>query len=96
MREPNLDRSAAIALKAILSGEEISSAELRFEQLGFTKAPRHEIGCTGETVRTCLDGLIWSTKNRGKLLARDHEAIGISTMPLENGQLMMMINLAAD
>ena len=96
VREPNLDRSAAIALKAILSGEEISSAELRFEQLGFTKAPRHEIGCTGETVRTCLDGLIWSTKNRGKLLARDHEAIGISTMPLENGQLMMMINLAAD
>ena len=37
-RDPSLDRSAAMALRAALNGESISGAQLRFEQLGFTTA----------------------------------------------------------
>jgi hypothetical protein len=64
--------------------------------LGFTKAPRNEVGCIGDTVRTCLDELIWSAESRGKLLARDHATIGVAIESFEDGRLALMLNLAGD
>lgn len=95
-RDPSLDRSATMALKAALNGEDISSADLRFEQLGFNRTPRHEVGCTGPSVRECLDGLFWSAQSRSHLLDPNHGVMGVAVKQLSNGEVAVMLNLAAE
>ena len=95
-RDPSLDRSAAMSLQASLRGESISSADLRFEQLGFTRTPRAELGCTGGSVRECLDSLYWSAHARSLLLDGSHGVLGVAAAQLQDGQVALMLNLAAE
>jgi hypothetical protein len=95
-RDPSLDRSAAMALKAALNGEPVSNAELRFEQLGFTRLPRNEVGCTGASARECLDGLFWSAQTRGQVLNANHGVMGVAASELPDGQVAIMLNLASE
>ena len=95
-RDPSLDRSAAMALKAALNGKSVSSAQLRFEQLGFTRLPRNEVGCTGGSVRECLDGLYWSAETRGQLFDVNHGVMGVAVSELPDGNIALMLNLASE
>lgn len=95
-RDPSLDRSAAMALQASLRGQSVSSADLRFEQLGFTRTPRNEIGCSGASVRECLDSLFWSATARSQLLDGEYSVLGVAAADLGNDQLALLLNLAAE
>jgi hypothetical protein len=95
-REPALDTSARLAMKAWLTDQRLPAAHLRFERLGYVREPRGEVLCTGETVRACLDNLYWSIPLRKVLLAEGHGVIGVAASRNENGEIMLMLNLAAD
>jgi hypothetical protein len=95
-REAALDRSAAVALDAILENRKIPSVEVRLERLGFVRSPRHQIGCNGSSPRDCLNTLFWSTQGRSNLLSPDHKSVGLASSTGPKGEWTLMVNLAGD
>jgi len=95
-REAALDTSARLAMKAWLNSEELPAAHVRFEKLGYVHEPRNELLCTGETIRACLDNLYWSIQLRQALLSEGHEVLGVAAEKTEDGEIMLMLNLAAN
>ena len=95
-RESSLDTSARMALKAWEEKKELTAAHVRFEKLGYVREPRGEVLCTGATVRACLDNLYWSIPLRKELLSEGHDVMGIAASRDESGNILLMINLAAN
>jgi|GEM_PF-3526895 len=94
--EPALDLSAKLGLDAALSETEPTAIDVRLEKLGFHRAPRGEVQCTGQTVRACLDSLYWSVENRGTLLSEHHRLAGVASARFTDDQILLILNLAAD
>jgi hypothetical protein len=95
-RETSLDTSARMALKAWKENQALTAAHVRFEKLGYVREPRGEVLCSGATVRACLDNLYWSIPLRKELLSEGHDVMGIAASQDKSGNILLMINLAAN